>query len=258
MMGGPTQEYSMRVSIWQQFSSNHSGGFEVVGEFASPAAAQEAAETLRYMLILIENFRQGASKDQDHIPVTWPEQEFSKQYGVEWSQYSIDWIEYWGGENINVQVFDQFVFVSNFNIDNTWLGASPIPDLIAKLGGVASKGGELTSPDVIAFEITAMAPDIKVLDQICAELVPYFELLQNERLPDTVPWSNYSLAPYYGGAYYGIVTKNGKELQLKNLTFGPSLGFEFPAFLAYLKGHGFTNIQYSVNARNMDDVYKKG
>jgi len=37
----------MRLSIWQQFSSNHSANFEIVGTFKTEELAHQAAEELR-------------------------------------------------------------------------------------------------------------------------------------------------------------------------------------------------------------------
>jgi hypothetical protein len=48
----------MRVTLWQEFSSNHSSDFTVVGEFPTPEAAQEAARRLR---AFFERRRGGAS-----------------------------------------------------------------------------------------------------------------------------------------------------------------------------------------------------
>jgi len=36
----------MKLFIWQQFASNHSGSYTVVGKFETPEAAQQATETL--------------------------------------------------------------------------------------------------------------------------------------------------------------------------------------------------------------------
>jgi hypothetical protein len=33
----------MRIAVWQQWSSNHSANFVIVGEFASPVAAEATA-----------------------------------------------------------------------------------------------------------------------------------------------------------------------------------------------------------------------
>jgi hypothetical protein len=46
----------MRVSIWQQFSSNHSGHFWVVGTFKTVEDAQKAYDELRAMLTEIDRW----------------------------------------------------------------------------------------------------------------------------------------------------------------------------------------------------------
>ena len=87
----------MHVSIWQQFNSNHSGGFDIVGIFDSADSAEKASQQLRMMLKKIAEVRSQIDFDEeDHdnigIPPTHVELEFAEQLAVEWGMYSIDWI----------------------------------------------------------------------------------------------------------------------------------------------------------------------
>src|SRR5690349_18626426 len=90
----------MRVTLWQQFSSNHSSHFTVVGEFPTPEAAQEAAQRLRAFFDEInawfekpENVSLKERRDEGQLwAMSQPEREVSQQYGIAWPEYTLDWI----------------------------------------------------------------------------------------------------------------------------------------------------------------------
>src|ERR1700694_4438633 len=109
----------MRISIWQQFSSNHSGGFEVVGVFASEEQAEVIEKQLHEMFRRIADFR-GYEHTEHEGALTWPETEYSQQFSIPWSLYSINWIlpnAFNKSTVLNVTRFDRYVFVSNLEID---------------------------------------------------------------------------------------------------------------------------------------------
>src|SRR5258708_2887023 len=95
----------MRISIWQQFSSNHSADFIIVGTFNSVSEAEQSAKMLRGILRRIASYWQQLPPDEANVlwkqgEITPVEREISHELGVEWSKRirlndqlrSIDWI----------------------------------------------------------------------------------------------------------------------------------------------------------------------
>src|SRR4051794_26197451 len=87
----------MRISIWQQFSSNHSSNFMLVGEFISTEAATNAANVLRQIAQSIdrwyldhEEVRERLLEDRLEVP-TEVELQICAQYGIENVQ-AVDWL----------------------------------------------------------------------------------------------------------------------------------------------------------------------
>jgi hypothetical protein len=139
----------MKISLWQQFSSNHSGFFWVVGTFASLAEARNAYEKLREMLITIDQWHQEhpdkAHKSIDPLP---PEREFAIQYGVEWP-LTIDWTGWAAYKHSSLpenyarktalHLIDDAIFILGrtvvaHNPDQTWMSQQPFEGILANLG----------------------------------------------------------------------------------------------------------------------------
>src|SRR5687767_9411950 len=108
----------MRVSIWQQFSSNHSSSFTVVGEFESVEEAQKAGGIFSDIMRRIV---QSYAGEKDIENPTSAEIEIGKQYGFEW-KYLTDWLDSEIDPQKHVVVFDNFVMVSDLFIQ-TYVGA---------------------------------------------------------------------------------------------------------------------------------------
>jgi hypothetical protein len=137
----------MKISLWQQFSSNHSASFTVVGTFETPEAAYLAAEEIRRLLAGIVNYY----ADPEHKPIldqfwneggvlslTPVEQEFAQKYGIDPEDWTyngagIDWIVEAKDIDSAVEMWDEFVVVGN--VGDTWLGAMPIDTLLNNMGG---------------------------------------------------------------------------------------------------------------------------
>src|SRR5690349_9258917 len=104
----------MRVSLWRQFSSNHSSRFAVVGRFETVADAERVASRFRALFAALVEWESGRSAawaqavdegaagqkrlDRYHAlfpdvlnEVHQPERAFSQQYGLEWKE-NIDWL----------------------------------------------------------------------------------------------------------------------------------------------------------------------
>ena len=83
----------MKISIWRQFSSNHSADFTLVGEFATAEQATEAAEKIRTILREVATFWQSIPAEER--PAAWSkwrydltpiEQTLRQQFEVEWAR----------------------------------------------------------------------------------------------------------------------------------------------------------------------------
>src|SRR5258707_909393 len=163
----------MRVSIWQQFSSNHSADFTVVGQFVSPERAEQVAEELRHILQTIGawweqigDWKAKAAVDQQlrrKGDLTPPEKMFQAKYGVGWTSYPgdnksypLDWATFQGAAE-GVQVYRNVVFVSPPG--NTWAGAKPFDAILKALGGGVASDVEDDDFIELVVTISFTAPD---------------------------------------------------------------------------------------------------
>jgi hypothetical protein len=79
----------MKLSLWQQFSSNHSGSYTIVGAFDTPEVAQNAHRVIQQMMREIDTW------NRQHPPDAWRpnviEEQYGKMYAIDW-QEPIDWL----------------------------------------------------------------------------------------------------------------------------------------------------------------------
>jgi len=191
----------MRISIWQQFSSNNSSDFTVVGEFASSQLALTAvAEISRLLRELGEWYEQPENRAAlDSIrpprrgvnqPLTPIEIEFSQKYQIDWGQ-AIDWMRQSAWERDAIIAMDRFVVISNLSVAYSWMGCHPIDNLIERLGGKAVCDSDRDGGYLVAV-ITATAPSPAIAAQLCDGISAYLSFSDSFRedwLP--VPWLNY-------------------------------------------------------------------
>src|SRR5688572_1206998 len=133
----------MRLSLWQQFSSNHSADFTVVGTFENAEAAAQAGEELRSILNRLDQWWKALDRDEfgrwrDHseTPVITPiEKQISTEYEVKWP-FMLSW-PFWGWDRSEspVQVYREFVFVIAPLIIDFWCGPQPFDSLLERLNG---------------------------------------------------------------------------------------------------------------------------
>src|SRR5687767_3760219 len=104
----------MKITLWQQFSSNHSASFTVVGKFPSAEAAQTAYTEIVHHLKQIKEWWEKLSTEEvdewlakvyDHKVITPVEAALAQRYGVDW-EYSID--------NIQLYLFPEGNIVNRF------------------------------------------------------------------------------------------------------------------------------------------------
>jgi hypothetical protein len=218
----------MKISIWQQFSSNHSSSFTVVGEFETPEAALEASEKVRAALQKIADWYAQNPKSADDVwshsagletPASPPEVEIGEQYGFEW-KYAIEWMQYG-----KVTVFDRLVLVTPEERPDS--GRQPIDVLMDKLGGKGYLEANIYGDDVavLTFDLRCQTPDEPTAQEIY----------------DTYLGFNRRIQP------------NGKHIHFYKWRFNeePSL----PELISELTKRGCSNIEYKLTQleRNPED-----
>lgn len=150
---------TLKLSIWQQFGSNHSSFFTIVGGFEGHDQAKAAYNELRLILFEIDRWhREHLDESRQLVWDPYPtpvENEIAARYGVEWLM-RIDWAD-WGlyhlrdstdpveraqGERAaelaaaeidrTVSVIGNLVFVAD--PDATWMIAEPFATILRRLG----------------------------------------------------------------------------------------------------------------------------
>jgi hypothetical protein len=191
----------MKLCLWQQLSSNHSGFFWVVGTFDSITEAKSAYDALREMLLTIDRWH------QEHPHESWdalqkgqleplpPEQDFVTLYDVKWP-LTIDWTGWasYGYQHPSLpenyasktaaRLIDEAVFTLGRTIviqnpDQTWMPKQPFDSILAKLGA-QTMGYDLDSlEEEIDYhpepQVSFTAPNITVANQIKAALDTYLD-----------------------------------------------------------------------------------
>ncbi|MFN8373818.1 MAG: hypothetical protein U0694_13200 [Anaerolineae bacterium] len=165
----------MHLTLWQQFSSNHSAWFTVVGQFQDTTAALKAAAELRHILAVIAAWNEAHPELQemrrsgDFPPPTEPEVQFSKQYGVAWDTYAIPW--FWQAK---VTTHENLVFLDSDGQASG--GAFPFNDLLTRLGGQVYVQGDIVWNDLqmeIFTDIAFMAPDDASAEKLYQDIGTY-------------------------------------------------------------------------------------
>src|SRR5579859_7611075 len=165
----------MRISIWQQFSSNHSASYTVVGEFQSVEAAQSAAETIRQIVKEAGDWTMKNRKLDVKTP-TPIEQEYARRYGFDWKE-RVDWSTMVGRDKATQQL-DRLVIIDVGWDIQTWQSGHQFANLLAAMGAnVGRNVFEAKEPGItgdivmgMAFEIRAKAISTEMAASICDEL----------------------------------------------------------------------------------------
>jgi hypothetical protein len=248
------EDVEVRVSIWQQFSSNHSNDFTLIGEFETTDEAEQIAKRLLDMLRAIR-------ADHDAQPVqplemdepTQTEIRYGQLYGVEWVT-TLDWIA--EGEALNAQVvhYDNLVFVDS-------LGAAwnpfPLDELLDQWGKRVLVETAMGDNSIVA-DVHCLVPDpeplVLALDTYLKAREKGYQTGQWMEIdPPWLPFGTPVSAPglrenavYH--VWQGSIEESSMHLHLSNLFF-LAPGYGLPALIAYLKVNGGTDIQYNLYER---------
>ena len=167
----------MKVTLWQQFSSNHSSHFKIVGVFDAPGDAEKAVAEIKSILGTISQWHKDNPDEAEALYQRWgsgeewppalskAEQELAKQYNVKWPA-GIDWFD---DVRIHVSLGHLVLIDTKFQTD--W-GPQPFDAIINRLGGYGLVVGTSIGGDYfggIMVLLQCEAPDGKVAQEIATE-----------------------------------------------------------------------------------------
>ncbi|MCQ3932615.1 MAG: hypothetical protein DPW16_19370 [Chloroflexi bacterium] len=184
----------MRISIWQQFASNHSANYTVVGIFESAEKAYQVGQViLEFIRELVEWNNENNIYDfyKTHGWKPTPvEESLIEKYKIEWDK-PLDW-----GSSINVpgrwsipiddfiRIFDKIVFVSTPISDATWQTGNQFIQLFQALGGTSARDTDLGARSMdenenesfeLCVDISCAAPSLLIAEEVFGKIQALFE-----------------------------------------------------------------------------------
>ena len=180
----------IRLTIWRQFSANHSSGFTIVGEFETAVQAQEAATEIAQILATVSDWHgQNGSLPMDMRSEPVPiELEIGEKYGVDWKMHH-NWIMPQSNLERAVVVIDNHVVMETTAL--TLARPQPFDEIMGKLGGDVRFDAEpYFTPLVVNLQ--CIAPDFDAANNL--------RKLLKTRLNDkyaVVPWLTYGVASHH-------------------------------------------------------------
>lgn len=159
----------MHYTLWQQFSSNHSANFTLVGRFATARKAQTVGKEIRTFLRTLGAYWDetgGLEYDDEEgeysEELTPPEEEFQAKYNLTTYETALDWCQSEGTADDVLHVYRDFVVLIPDN--ETWNETAPFAEFIEKRGGVplSTSGMEVGS---LLFRLHAIfASEVQATD----------------------------------------------------------------------------------------------
>jgi hypothetical protein len=180
----------MNISIWQQFSSNHSSAFTVIGTFESHESAQEVARELRTILQRIvdwygEPLNEGIARevldDPKHPPVP-PELDLAEQYHIDWPK-AVDWLANVHDVTGAVSVYNDAVFLRS--LAETDDGEIPFDQIMNRFTDHVVV--QVEAAQSIEIVLTCVAPNHDIANHIYQSIHDYLQA-PHERV---IPWINF-------------------------------------------------------------------
>ncbi len=172
----------MEISVWQQFSSNHSGSFRIVGVFDTPQDAEKAAAEIKSILEKIQQWHDSNPEKAEVLYDQWAEgnwppelseieKELAKQYQLRWPG-GIDWF---GQAKIHILLGHILAVDSERQVD--W-GPEPFDQIINRLGGYGLVAGSDIGGQPygkIIVRVSCEAPDMATAEEIVTEKTTQWE-----------------------------------------------------------------------------------
>lgn len=227
----------MRISIWQQWASNHSSSYSIVGCFESPEHARKAAVTVDGVVKdFIEWYERPENADLDMLPWDAPptavEAELIRKYGLK-TDRRLTFTEDVRG-SIRVAAVDRLAVIDVGSV----LDGPPmlLISLLERLGSqnvtttLVAEGASVVDTLV---SLTCNAPDASV-----AEAVYHSAQAHLWSISETPPWGNEDTRAR------GNVLRNGTSL-IFDVYFG-DIRYGLPALLGHLEALGCKQIAYTL------------
>jgi hypothetical protein len=224
----------MKITLWQQFSSNHSANFRIVGTFETVEQATQATERLKHIIRTITHWKVSNPSDWWEIwnngEISSVEQQFSEQYGIEWKSI-LDWTPNNPEKAVEaVQLYERHIYLEN--IGSTWLGAHPFDDLLLKWGAKIAGWYELGNTWILTV-ISCTAPD----EATAIKLEKDYEIqYQDEKTLDIEIAGIYSTD--------AVIKRDGLKLSYQLDIFDDFSRDNLRKLLDYFKQQGCTEIEY--------------
>lgn len=165
----------MKLTLWQQFSSNHSNHFWIAGTFKTVEETDAAYGALREMLLTIDQWHRDHPEESkavrmnnDQLP-TPVEMEFASKYDVTWTR-TLDWmnVAYYLPPAELDRPLDWVLKVAGHTIvmtnpGETWGGGEPFEALLKRFGasvvGYDFHQREAGIARDVRLDLTCNAPD---------------------------------------------------------------------------------------------------
>jgi len=193
----------MKFTLWQQFSSNHSSSYTVVGEFQSLDAAQDAAELIRRIMQEAAKWCVEHHEECYQLRAPTPiEKQYAVQYGFDWKE-RIDWLTY--SHEQAIHSVDRLVVINTRQVD-TWQTGHQFANLLNAVGAKVTRevmGGvdpdkQIEGVDLhgqgnmwmgMGFELQCDAGTSEHAERLATTLRTIFEQLRrSSELNDPIPW----------------------------------------------------------------------
>lgn len=262
----------MKLSVWQQFSSNHSASFTIVAQFETAELAEVAGEEMRTMLFEISNWwseQENQDEIEDYVRqnggLSAPEKQYAVKYQIEeWGQGRngvLDWVQSKSAVDA-VSVFERLVIVNQAKSEtDTWAGARPFDEILRKLGAKVAVDGEGLET-YLAMNLRCNAPDKATAETICktakleqirgVEMITLGNLYLTRgtisNLDETILIKGYQFhGLFHRPVLLSALPKEKQQSQVKAGNYAmitASFDEELQNLFQYLKSFGCTNFEY--------------
>ena len=176
----------MKLSIWRQFSSNHSNQFAIVGRFESVEAARSAADDLKTILKSVSTYYLAHPAEQDkryeggkYTP-TPVEFGIAAHYQIDWDNFQ-DWTIYDIDPDVFVYTIDQYVLM---NSPETGSGYNPFDKLLQSMGATVNAEKEMGEKNIFV-NIRATAPEPALAHSLAITIREFLQAMYIYFLPRT-------------------------------------------------------------------------
>ena len=175
----------MKITLWQQFSSNHSSHFIVIGRFQTVSDAEAKTAELRDWM-----HRMLWGNDDTGEPKRTAEAEIVAKYGVDWYEDGIDWNGYPDSLDETVrQVHNDVLMICPVE---TWDSHRPFIELLEKMGAqnVVQHHSDWYSEGIVV-DLECVAPNAEVAQEVFTSVKRVLDAEYSVRDEVPFPWAKF-------------------------------------------------------------------